>query len=267
MKENRRAWLDELAKAEGGYSDHPADNGGKTNRGITQATLAAWRGRPVTEADVRALTAEEAEAIASAQYWNQVKADQLPPGVDLYAADFAFNSGPRRAIKVCQQALGFEGQDVDGYVGPLTLNAIRQYSPRDLINGMHDARMKFLMGLDDWPTFGEGWKARCNSMRYAAMQLAPDQAPAVVVAQEKKTNKIVASVTGAGLTAAGVAPLIVDQLPAAKATFDQTRQALGPLAELSPWMQYVILAIAIGAAAGVLFLGVKVHGLLKEKSG
>ena len=29
---------------EGGYSDHPADRGGKTKYGITESTLRRWRG-------------------------------------------------------------------------------------------------------------------------------------------------------------------------------------------------------------------------------
>ncbi len=36
-----------VLKHEGGFADHPADPGGATMMGITQATLAQWRGRPV----------------------------------------------------------------------------------------------------------------------------------------------------------------------------------------------------------------------------
>ena len=37
--------------------------------GITQGTLAAWRGRPVSIEEVRALTEEEAREIYRANYW------------------------------------------------------------------------------------------------------------------------------------------------------------------------------------------------------
>ena len=49
----------ELAPA----GDHPVDPGGATNLGITAATLARARGRPVSAADVAALTRAEAAAI------------------------------------------------------------------------------------------------------------------------------------------------------------------------------------------------------------
>lgn len=72
---------------EGGFSDHPSDPGGATMMGITQATLGAWRGQPVTRADIRALSREEARAIYRIRYWNAVAGDELPAGLDLAAFD------------------------------------------------------------------------------------------------------------------------------------------------------------------------------------
>ncbi len=68
---------------EGGFVDHPRDPGGATNLGITRATLAKARGRPVSVVDVKALTRAEAGTIYRRLYWNAVKADELPPGLDL----------------------------------------------------------------------------------------------------------------------------------------------------------------------------------------
>ena len=48
-EQNFGACLDFVFEREGGYVDDPHDPGGATNMGITLATLAAWRGREVTQ--------------------------------------------------------------------------------------------------------------------------------------------------------------------------------------------------------------------------
>ncbi|HVV94700.1 MAG TPA: glycosyl hydrolase 108 family protein [Hyphomicrobiales bacterium] len=48
---------------EGGWSDDARDPGGATNRGITRATLARWRGRPASKMELRALGRAEAARI------------------------------------------------------------------------------------------------------------------------------------------------------------------------------------------------------------
>lgn len=60
--------IDAILAREGGYVDHPADKGGPTNYGITQATLAEWRGRPVSVDEVKALNATQAADIYMSRY-------------------------------------------------------------------------------------------------------------------------------------------------------------------------------------------------------
>jgi len=160
-----------VLKHEGGYVDHPADPGGATNRGITLATLSTWRGRPVTKAEVKALTETEAAAIYRANYWNVVKGDDLPRGVDLAVFDFAVNSGPARAAKHLQALVGV---DADGVIGPKTLAAIRSTKPSDLIRKLTRSRLAFLSGLPTWPTFGKGWRARVLGVEKEALAMAGD---------------------------------------------------------------------------------------------
>ena len=74
------------AKWEGGWSDHPADPGGKTMYGITQATLSNWLGRPASAAEIRNLSRAEAKTIYRDRYWKRVGGDTLPPGIDLCSA-------------------------------------------------------------------------------------------------------------------------------------------------------------------------------------
>lgn len=162
---------------EGGYVDHPKDPGGATNHGITHKTLAAWRGKPVTKADVRNLSRAEAALIYRAQYWRPIRGDELPAGLDYALFDFAINSGPARAVKTLQRIVGVPA---DGIMGAITLDAVSKRSPADLINALCDARLAFLKGLKGWPTFGKGWGRRVAEVRAKALALSSGGSVAMV---------------------------------------------------------------------------------------
>ena len=164
-----QACLAEVLKHEGGYVDHPADPGGATNMGITFATLADWRGTAITKDDVRALTVAEAGEIYRARYWQPVRGDALPSGVDLAVFDYAVNSGPGRAAKALQQALGVAQ---DGAIGPKTLDAAAMMPPAVVIIELCRIRMAFLRSLSTWPTFGKGWTRRVDEVEAAALKAA-----------------------------------------------------------------------------------------------
>lgn len=158
MRENQKIVLGWIGLSEGGYVNHPRDPGGPTDRGITQATFDAWNAahrRP--RRPVRGISKEEADAIIVSQYLDPVKFDQLPAGIDYAVADFAVNSGPRRAVIELQRILGVAD---DGIVGNKTLAAIKEWNIPELIALYGSARMAYLRGLKTWPTFGDGWRAR-----------------------------------------------------------------------------------------------------------
>ncbi len=85
------AILEALLKREGGYVHHPADRGGPTHYGITLATLARWRGHPVTAADVRAL--HKAEAAAIYRLWYLEPFGDVSPDLKPLVVDIAVMSG------------------------------------------------------------------------------------------------------------------------------------------------------------------------------
>ncbi|KAF0675059.1 glycoside hydrolase family 108 protein [Profundibacterium mesophilum] len=146
---------------EGGYVDHPKDPGGATNEGITQATYDAYRRRAgLPKLAVRHLTPAERDTIYRTQYWDTVRCDDLPAGVDFAVYDFAVNSGPARAARYLQQAAGLQGREVDGIVGLRTLAAVAAVDPVTLIGDICGARMRFLRRLSTWGTFGRGWSRR-----------------------------------------------------------------------------------------------------------
>lgn len=177
--------LSEVFKHEGGYVDHPKDPGGATNMGITFAVLKAWRGREITKQDVKNLTRAEAADIYRKNYWDKVRGDELPAGLDLAVFDFAVNSGPKRAAEFLQRLLGVTA---DGIIGPDTLAAVRAIKDVALMINMYmDRRESFLKGLKTFPTFGKGWMSRTKAVRQSALELILET-PKKPVEQPKKES-------------------------------------------------------------------------------
>jgi lysozyme family protein len=144
--------------------------------GITQATLAAWRGRAVTAEEVRALTVEEAREIDRADYWNRLRCGELPAGLDLMAFDFGVNAGPGASARLLQRALAVKA---DGAVGPITLATARAADPRGAIDRMARLREEHHRALPAFPRFGRGWLRRTEEVRRAAQEMAGAGAAAV----------------------------------------------------------------------------------------
>jgi hypothetical protein len=157
-----------IFKAEGGYSDNPADPGGPTNFGITLATLRAYDGDPnLTAEDVKKLTPAMAKEIYRTAYWNRMQCGALPPGLDLEVFDFGVNSGPAESVKTLQRLVGVTQ---DGSVGPITLAAVRQFNVGDLIGRFAQARLAFYQSLN-MPEFEQGWASRVAQIQTAAVQM------------------------------------------------------------------------------------------------
>ena len=168
MNANFARSLASVLRHEGGYSNHPDDKGGPTNLGITLATFRKWVKKDGTIADLKAMTREQAAKCYRAVYWNCIKGDDLPGGIDYAVFDYCVNSGQGRAAKALQGVLGVEQ---DGLIGPVTLAAARAADPIKTINALCDQRMAFLRKLSNWPTFGKGWTSRVEDVRFDAIQL------------------------------------------------------------------------------------------------
>ena len=116
--------IDHLLRLEGGYVNDPDDPGGPTNFGVTQATLASWRGHPVSADDVRAMDISEARDIYKRRYFVRPKIDQLPDALQPSVFDMNVNAGGN-SIKILQRTLREFGKDVsvDGALGPQSIGA------------------------------------------------------------------------------------------------------------------------------------------------
>lgn len=155
---------------EGGWANHPADPGGATMKGVTQATYDAYRARKgLAKRSVRSITNAEVEAIYRAGYWDAIRADEIDAGVDYCLFDYGVNSGPGRAAKDLQRALGTK---VDGVVGVNTLALLAKADNEKLISDICARRLKFLKSLRTWKTFGKGWERRVRDVEAAALSMA-----------------------------------------------------------------------------------------------
>ena len=158
MKENYDACLKATLRYEGGKVDNPKDPGGRTAFGVTQNTYNAWRSKHgLSHKDVFQIADSEVAAIYRQEYWDKIKGDDLPDGVDFAVFDFAVNSGVSRAAKYLQSIVGVPQ---DGMIGPKTILAAKFY----LGNKVTDKRLGFLKGLPTWGTFGRGWANRINDV-------------------------------------------------------------------------------------------------------
>jgi lysozyme family protein len=96
--------IDDVIGREGGYVDHPADRGGPTRWGITEAVarMAGYRGA------MRDLPREFTVALYRRTYWQRPGFDRVLPVAAAIAAelfDTGVNMGPAVAVGFLQRAL------------------------------------------------------------------------------------------------------------------------------------------------------------------
>jgi lysozyme family protein len=154
-----------MLASEGGFSNHPSDPGGMTNLGVTKATWENWVGRESDEAEMRGLTPEKVEPLYKKKYFDAVRGDELPMGLDYLMFDFAVNAGAGRAIKTLQTAVGVTP---DGGFGPMTMAAVQAVDPVDLIERFSQAKEDFYRSLTTFATFGKGWLNRVADVKVKA---------------------------------------------------------------------------------------------------
>lgn len=169
MKDNFEAALKAILNHEGGYVNHPADPGGMTNLGVTKRVWEEWVGHEVDEKTMRNLTPEIVGPMYKVKYWDKIKGDELPTGVDYVVFDAAVNSGPGRAAKWLQACVGVEP---DGGIGPKTLAAVDAFDANQLIEDYAKRRLSFLMDLKTWDTFGKGWGRRVAEVQKTGLDMA-----------------------------------------------------------------------------------------------
>jgi lysozyme family protein len=158
-----------ILEDEGGFSADKKDPGGVTNLGVTLRTWEDWQRRQVNVQEMRDLSADQVLPLYRARYWDAVKADMLPSGIDYLVFDCAVNCGVSNAIKFIQRALGAKE---DGVIGPVTLTSLRTVDVGDLIDKFTQIKTEHYESLPTFAEFGEGWVNRSDRVKERALALS-----------------------------------------------------------------------------------------------
>lgn len=152
--------MDYILKFEGGLSDDPDDPGGITKYGIS------LRAYPLLLEDgIRNLTKHDAAVIYKRDYWDHLMCDSLPSYLRLMAFDCAIVQGPTYATKALQAAVA---SPMDGVMGPNTLNAANEATPRTVIQRYSLNRFLRYKRNVNWDKYGDGWISRLLSVTIAS---------------------------------------------------------------------------------------------------
>lgn len=161
--------MDHVFAAEGGYSNHPADRGGRTNFGITEGLLMTIKYPTSNPAD---LDKEEAGQIYEKHFWQPIMGKSLPGPVALIVFDMAVNSGVKTAIRRLQYVLnGYRMMDIDGVMGPNTLSAAQSafnlYGDLflgELLQSRREYYGDIIRKNPSQGVFAKGWNNRINNL-------------------------------------------------------------------------------------------------------
>ena len=147
---NANILLPFILRWEGGFVNDPTDRGGATNKGVTITT---WRqvgydkdgDGDIDVDDLKLLTNEDVrDRVLVPHYWNRWKADTInDQKIANILVDWVWASGSH-GIKIPQRLLGV---DVDGIVGPKTIEAVNFADPKSLFLAIYDERVKFINNI------------------------------------------------------------------------------------------------------------------------
>ncbi|RWF74504.1 MAG: hypothetical protein EOQ34_05085 [Mesorhizobium sp.] len=204
---NLAACLKTVLAYEGGWSDNPKDPGGATMKGITLATFRRYK-PGATKTQLRNIAQSDVEHIYGVGFWDPIRGNDLPFGVDLATMDYGVNSGPSRAVKDLQRVVGAA---VDGQMGPGTLKAVILADNKATIQKLCARRLSFMQGLKIWKTFKRGWSRRVADVEAKAVAMwlahagmpAPSRQSELNAEANKAQDQAQAQTKGAGTAAGG----------------------------------------------------------------
>jgi len=129
--------------------------------GVTKKMWEYFSKSEVSEEDMKNLTLSNVVPFYKELFWDAVKGDLLPTGIDYCVFDCAVNSGAYRSIKILQSIVGVQA---DGMMGDKTLAAVNSANRLNVIEDFNNKRIEFLSVLPTFNHFGRGWTARVNAV-------------------------------------------------------------------------------------------------------
>jgi lysozyme family protein len=260
---------------EGGFANRPKseDRGGVTLEGVTQRVYDGFRSRkgkprqPLMAAmrNTPEWIAERDE-IYRFQFWNAVRGDELPAGIDLFMFDSGILSGPYQATLWLQRGLAAAGcyhDVIDGHLGEGTLAALQNHPDhKSLLADMASRRLGMMQELSTWSANKNGWTARVANVKAIgqswAAQTIEDSvrapAPEPIDAQPEGHDKAYASDVAQPAVDAGDAVKAGVGSGAVTGVLEGARDQIAPLAYASDTMMKIytgltVLCVLLGLAA------------------
>lgn len=166
--------VEPLLVREGGFVNNPADRGGPTNWGITQAVYEKFKGRKVTLDEMKKMPKADAVAIYKPEYWDKIHGDKIKFfAVANTMFDQAVNRGVNATIKQAQRVAGVSQ---DGIIGPKTLTAINASMEHDFITKFLAESVKSYNAIvasnPSQSQFIKNWLGRVEKLRVEAVKWA-----------------------------------------------------------------------------------------------
>ena len=121
---------------------------------------------------MRDLEFEDVAPIYRKNYWDRMKCDNVPAGLDLCLFDFGVNAGTGRSAKFLQRMIGTVA---DGGIGPNTLKKLNEYIDthgiEETIKEFQEDRQDYYEKLSTFKTFGRGWTRRVDETTDLAIDM------------------------------------------------------------------------------------------------
>jgi len=169
MNANFNASFEIVMQSEGGYVWDKDDSGGETNLGVTIGAWSEYLGRPINSGEMKALTKDTVKPFYKQMYWDKLRCDDLPNGVDYAVFDFGVNAGTGRSAKFLQRAVGAVP---DGAIGPATLGKVNSMDSADILQSFSDQKEDFYQAIVEHnpiqQKFLKGWLNRVAHVNTAA---------------------------------------------------------------------------------------------------